>query len=404
MKDWTLYPLGDLIENRDALRKPVKEQERTSGPFPYYGASGVVDYVNDYRFEGLHLLVAEDGENLRTRKLPVAFLADGKFWVNNHAHVVRGNEKADTRFLHYALQVADITSFLSGSTMPKLTKSNLGRIPILAPNIEEQRAIANVLSVLDDKIDLNRQQNDTLEAMAKAIFTDWFVDFGPVRRRLAGATEPVAMMGGLAPDPVRAAEMAALFPEHFGDDGLPDGWKVGKVQYALELAYGKSLPKTERSEGRVPVYGSGGVNGTHKTALVKGPGIVVGRKGTIGSLYWVQDDFFPIDTVFFVKPLHDFTLEQVWFLLGSLGLEHMNTDAAVPGLNRDNVYRLEVPIAPPSVQIEFHKFAGPLRAKTEFNRAESRTLAETRDYLLPKLLSGEVRVDEGKKIAESAPA
>src|SRR5258705_7744065 len=106
---WRRVRLGEVTQNHDAVRVPVKEADRRPGPFPYYGASGVVDHVDDYLFDGEYLLVAEDGENLRTRKTPVAFLARGKFWVNNHAHIVRGNSEGDTRFLMYALSSADIS-------------------------------------------------------------------------------------------------------------------------------------------------------------------------------------------------------------------------------------------------------------------------------------------------------
>ncbi|BDV35763.1 restriction endonuclease subunit S [Methylocystis iwaonis] len=246
MNNWVVYSLAALTENLDSRRKPVKEADRKRGPFPYYGASGVVDYVDDYLFEGLHLLIAEDGENLRTRKLPIAFLADGKFWVNNHAHIVRGNDKADTRFLHYALQIADVTSYLSGSTMPKLTQANLSRIPIRAPDIDTQRAIASVLSALDDKIELNRRMNETLEQMAQAIFRDWFVDFGPVRRKQEGASDPIAIMGGLVQNAVRADELAALFPDTLGDDGVPAGWSPSELGKLFEIKIGRTPPRKER--------------------------------------------------------------------------------------------------------------------------------------------------------------
>src|SRR5216683_739673 len=124
MSRWPLKALGELTENFDSAREPVKESERKPGPYPYYGASGVVDRVDGYLFDGEYLLVAEDGENLRTHQTPIAFLATGKFWVNNHAHIVRANKKAVTRYLMYALRVADIGSFLPGSTMPKLTQAN----------------------------------------------------------------------------------------------------------------------------------------------------------------------------------------------------------------------------------------------------------------------------------------
>jgi type I restriction enzyme S subunit len=95
--EWRERTLGHLTENLESVRVPVKEADRRAGPYPYYGASGVVDHVDQYLFDGEYLLVAEDGENLRTRNTPVAFLARGKFWVNNHAHIVRSNSEADSR-------------------------------------------------------------------------------------------------------------------------------------------------------------------------------------------------------------------------------------------------------------------------------------------------------------------
>ena len=184
--EWQERTLGDLTENFDSVRVPVKEADRLSGSYPYYGASGIVDHVDGFLFDGEYLLIAEDGENLRTRATPVAFMARGKFWVNNHAHIVRGNDKADTRFLMYSLAAADISGFLSGSTMPKLTQGNMNRIPLLTPPLPEQRAIAHILGTLDDKIELNRRMNETLEAMARTLFKSWFVDFDPVRAKMGG--------------------------------------------------------------------------------------------------------------------------------------------------------------------------------------------------------------------------
>ena len=184
--EWTIRSLGELTVNYDSKRKPVKEADRRPGPYPYYGASGIVDYVDDYVIDGSYLLIAEDGENLRTRKTSIAFLARGKSWINNHAHIVTGNDNADTRFLMYALQQTDISGYLTGAVMPKLTQGNLNRIPIDCPPLSEQRAIAHILGTLDDEIELNRRMNATLEAMARALFKDWFVDFGPVRAKMEG--------------------------------------------------------------------------------------------------------------------------------------------------------------------------------------------------------------------------
>ena len=146
----------------------------------------MVDHVDDYLFDGEYLLVAEDGENLRTRNTPISFMARGKFWVNNHAHILCGNSRADTRYLMYALSQLDISGYLTGSTMPKLTQRNLARVAIPTPPLHEQAAISHFLGTLDDKIELNRRMNETLEAMAGALFKSWFVDFEPVRAKMAG--------------------------------------------------------------------------------------------------------------------------------------------------------------------------------------------------------------------------
>ena len=229
--DWTEQHLGELTDNFDATRVPVKQADRRPGPYPYYGASGIVDHVHDYLFDGEYLLIAEDGENLRTRNTPIAFLADGKFWVNNHAHIVRGNHRADTGFLLYALSELDVRGYLTGSTMPKLTQGNLNRVSLLTPPLTEQRAIARILGTLDDKIELNRRMNETLEAMARALFKDWFVDFGPTRAKIEGR------------DPYLAPEIWDLFPEKLDEDGKPEGWETKALSEVIELNPERSLRK-----------------------------------------------------------------------------------------------------------------------------------------------------------------
>jgi type I restriction enzyme S subunit len=191
-------------------------------------------------------------------------------------------------------------------------------------------------------------------------------------------------------------ELAKLFPSDFQESELgliPEGWEVATLDSFIELAYGKALKKTDRKEGNVPVYGSGGVNGYHDKALVSGPGIIVGRKGTVGSLYWEPDCFYPIDTVFYVKPNREVSLVYIYYLLETLGLDGMNTDAAVPGLNRNNVYRLLVPCFPRGLVEEFSRHVGKIRCSLDSNLNQSRTLAELRDTLLPKLLSGELKTN-----------
>jgi len=253
------------------------------------------------------------------------------------------------------------------------------RMYITLPPLPIQHAIAHILGSLDDKIELNRRMNETLEAMARALFKDWFVEFGPVRAKMEGRQPP-----GLS------AEVAALFPDALDAEGKPVGWEVKRVDDVLELVYGKALRAVNRVAGEIPVYGSGGIIEYHNEFLVNGPSIIVGRKGTVGSLYWEDRPFFPIDTVFYVKPKTPLTF--CFYLLQSLGLEGMNTDAAVPGLNRSNVYRLSVTCASDDILLNFDNIIQPLRKQIFFNARESHTLAALRDLLLPKLLSGELRV------------
>ena len=244
------------------------------------------------------------------------------------------------------------------------------------------------------------------------------MDFEPTRAKIAAKEngqdpEQAAMcaISGIPFDDVAAASArleqlgaeqlaqlkatAALFPDALVESELgkiPAGWEPTTLNNLLELAYGKALKKTDRIDGPYPVYGSGGINGTHNSALVDGPGIIVGRKGTVGSLYWEDSNFYPIDTVFYVKPKADYSLEYLFYLLQTLGLESMNTDAAVPGLNRNNAYRLEVLGVPEAVLARFTETVCDIRNMLTSNKNENESLSLVRDTLLPKLLSGEREV------------
>lgn len=281
-------------------------------------------------------------------------------------------------------------------------------VPLPAPDV--QCAIAKVLGDLDAKIDVNRRINQTLEAMAQAIFKSWFVDFDPVKAKIAAKAEgrdPLraamtaisgktdAELDTLPPDQFTPlAASATLFPDELEDSELgkiPKGWQVNKVGQLLELAYGKALKATDRVDGPIPVYGSGGMTGLHNAALVNHGSVIVGRKGTVGALYWEDGPFFPIDTTFYVRPF-DAPMTYCFYLLQTLGLDKMNTDAAVPGLNRENVYRLEH-VLPSSKALEaFDSTVGFLRSAMRANTASSKSLSVLRDTLLPKLLSGELQV------------
>ena len=138
-------PLGKVAENLDSLRKPITSGLREPGEIPYYGASGIVDYVKDYLFDGDFLLVSEDGANLIARNTPIAFSISGKTWVNNHAHVLKFNTYVERKFVEFYLNRIDLTPYISGAAQPKLNKRNLSSITIPSPPHDIQAEIVRIL-------------------------------------------------------------------------------------------------------------------------------------------------------------------------------------------------------------------------------------------------------------------
>lgn len=261
-------------------------------------------------------------------------------------------------FLYYYLAqdqiVEELHSIAEGSTSayPSLLPTDIESMVIsIPPTIHEQRAIAAVLSSLDDKIDLLHRQNATLEAMAEALFRQWFV--------------------------VEAKE----------------DWEDGMLGDILQLMYGKNLREEDRSGTGYPVVGSNGVVGYHDNFLVDAPGIVIGRKGTLGKVILLDKPFYPIDTTYYVNSIYDFdALFFLYFLLKSINFEELNTDSAVPGLNRNIAHAIEIKKAPVNIIKKFEYHVLPLFKKINQNQTQIRTLEKLRDTLLPKLMSGEVRV------------
>lgn len=144
--------IDDISENLDYLRKPVTKGFRKEGNIPYYGASGVVDYVEDYLLDDYVLLIAEDGANLKSRTTPIAFTASGKIWVNNHAHILRFPNMSIHKIAEFYLNNTDISEYITGQAQPKLNQQNLNRIKIPLPSPTEQQAIATEIDTLEKEI------------------------------------------------------------------------------------------------------------------------------------------------------------------------------------------------------------------------------------------------------------
>lgn len=266
----------------------------------------------------------------------------------------------DPLFVDYAV------SRQSGTNYPAISATDVAQYQIKLPPVPEQRRIAWVLNSLDDKIEVNKRISRSLDEIAAAIFRARFIDF----------------------EGVEEFEKSELGP-------IPKGWKVATLGEEMELRYGRALSAQNRAEGNVPVYGSSGVVGCHDEALVDSPGIVVGRKGTVGTVNWVHRPFFPIDTTFYVEPIGSLPMSFLYFVLRASRLQDKGTDSAVPGLNRDNALS-SLAVWPPSEEVE--RFCGLIEKFFDFRFAlveQATSLSSLRDELLPRLASGQVRVAEG---------
>lgn len=172
---WTIKCLGEITEVLDSLRKPVTKSDRKSGPYPYYGASGVQDFVDSYLFDGRYLLVGEDGAKWGAGDKS-AYIIEGKSWVNNHAHILKVRNSISDKYLEYYLVFSDLNEYITGAVVPKLTQKALCTIPIPIPPIEEQQRIVDELDLLTDILDKKNAQLRDLDAYAQSLFYEMFGD------------------------------------------------------------------------------------------------------------------------------------------------------------------------------------------------------------------------------------
>lgn len=200
------YKFSEITINYDSKRVPLsaKQRESRKGQYPYYGAQGIIDYIDDYIFDGKYLLIAEDGENLRSKKQKVAQLAVGRYWVNNHAHIVQTNEKCLLEYLYYLFNVTDISGYITGSAQPKLSQANLNAIEFELPPVHEQAKVVSILSALDDKIELNQKINENLERQAQMLFKFWFVDFVPFGGNVPDGWKYISFSEFLVPSSIKS--------------------------------------------------------------------------------------------------------------------------------------------------------------------------------------------------------
>ncbi len=375
--------LGDICElivDCEHKTAPTQETGYPSIRTPNIGRGYfLLDGVNRVSAETYRLwtrrAVPQPGDLIMAREAPVgnvAMIPPGlQPCLGQRTLLIRPDKsKADPRYLAYLLVgdevQATIHAMTNGVTVPHLNMKDVRTLKLPPiPDLPVQRKIASVLGAYDDLIENNRRRIQILERMAQALYREWFVHF-----RFPGHAKVKRVASPLGP--------------------IPQGWKVMNLGDAIELVYGKALKAEDRRGGSVPVYGSSGVVGFHNEWLVKAPGIVVGRKGNVGSVFWSEEDFYPIDTVFFVRstvPLHYVfhNLKHQTFL---------NNDAAVPGLNRSAAYMNPFILPDAKTLSAFENFVVPLFGQLRVLHVKNLTLRRTRDLLLPKLISGALDVSK----------
>nr|AGC72449.1 type I restriction-modification system, specificity subunit S [uncultured bacterium A1Q1_fos_493] len=352
MSEWKDFNLEELADIHNYVRVPLSKMQRDEkqGQYPYYGASGIIDYIDEYLFDGEYVLISEDGENLKSRQTPIAFKATGQFWVNNHAHIVKGKQPWLNDLLIYFFQNLDLSPYITGAVQPKLNKENLLSIPISLPKNEiEQQAIAAVLSSLDDKIDLLHRQNKTLEALAQTLFRHWFVD---------GAENNV----------------------------------FDTLESLGDFSNGKSRPP-QVENGPIPIYGGNGILGFTDIYNSEGESIVIGRVGAYcGSLYFENRPIWVTDNALLATPKRADFSKYLFYLLLSLNLNSMAEGSSHPLLTQKLLNSIEIPVHTETAILQFNEVVEPMFAKRFKNLSQIKTLEVLRDTLLPKLMSGEVRV------------
>lgn len=379
------YKLSDLCEILDSKRKPLSALQRAKkqGIYPYYGAQGIIDHLDEYLLDGEYLLVAEDGANLETRNQPIANIAKGKIWVNNHAHVLGNNGKCPLNLLGFILNNMNISPYVTGCAQPKLNQENLRNIEIELPSHIDR--IASILSSLDRKIELNNKINADLEEMAQAIFKNWFVDFEPFK-------------DGKFVD----SELGMI----------PEGWKVGTLTEIASYMNGLAMQKfpSENNEDSLPVLkikelGQGfcGTDSDRCSCNIKDEcrihngDVIFSWSGTLLVDVWCGGDcglnqhLFKVTSKDYPKWFYYY-----WTKHHLQEFIHIAKDKAVTlgHIKRGHLEEAMVAIPDNDSMEKAHELFEPILSKMISLRLENSRLSLLRDTLLPRLMSGELEVPE----------
>jgi type I restriction enzyme S subunit len=362
----------------------ITKAEQRDGKVPVISSGGVSSYHDTAAVKGPGVVLGRKGV------VGSVYFIEEDYWPHDTSLWVKDFHGNYPRFIYYFFKsVAPLIARMDvGSANPTLNRNHVHPMPIVLPPLAEQKSIAGVLGALDDKIELNRRMNATLEATAQALFQSWFVDFDPVRAKLDGR-QPFGL----------DQWTAALFSDSFQDSTLgpiPHGWRAVHLEAIASVGSGKRpdvRSDVVSSECNISLYGGGGRIGYVTSALYDQPILITGRVGTLGLIFRTAEPSWPSDNTLIIEPqpgLLDFT----YFLLKEFDLLTLNRGSTQPLLTQADLKRQALVLPANDVIKAFTDVSEPIFRKISSNERESCTLATLRDSLLPKLLSGELHINE----------
>ena len=400
---WQETTLGEVIELKRGYDLP--KRERFPGPVPLVSSSGVTDYHTASKVAGPGVVTGRYGT------LGEVFFVREDFWPLNTTLYVRDFKSNNPQFISYFLKGIDFLPFSDKAAVPGLNRNHLHQAPVWFPDdVNEQRAIAHILGTLDDKIELNRRMNETLEAMARALFKDWFVDFGPTRAQIEGR------------DPYLAPELWDLFPDALDDEDKPAGWaeiplkKLGTVITGKTPStkkpefFGDDMPFLKIPDMRGKIYvlrtstelSEDGVSSQKKKTLPPGS-VSVSCIATPGLVIFNHQD---TQTNQQINSLIPSDLRQSHFVfwscrqLASAVMLGGSGGSVFHNMNKTSFENLRLVYPGEEIARMYSKTVSPMHNRMLSSEYQSDSLAQTRDLLLPKLMSGEIRVSDADKIVQ----
>jgi type I restriction enzyme S subunit len=275
------------------------------------------------------------------------------------------------KFVYYTARRPDIRQFaikrMTGSSGRQRVPTDVfDNLSIEIPPLEEQEQIVNFLDSIDSKIECNNRIEELIDEITQTLYHFWFDSFSPYNN----------------------------FKETKQGE-IPVEFTSAKVGDVCDFEYGEKLTAEERDGDEYPVYGSNGITGWHEEPLIKGPGVIVGRKGVnFGSISLEMGDFWPIDTTFYIEPMNEDDIFYIYHLLRTIPFDHLGSDSAVPGLNRTVAEDQDIALPPQEEREKFNELVRPFHQKVHELRKENDSLSKLRDTILPKLMTGKMHIDK----------